>query len=175
MRCSFAREASLHEPPAYFSCVRISGGTRRSVGGSAHVSATATYRVPSDTPSAARSIGSGLVVLPAPVLASSLSSHSTLHRRCEVTGVESRLGRSGAEPSLRSSSRDLAALCRGCNDETSNFQPVDDDTVHAQESALGIARRPRPPLARTDRRAKSAHGIVVTVQYCAQRSRFLSK
>jgi len=91
MRCSFSREASLHEPPAYFSCVRISGGTRRSVGGSAHVSATATYRVPSDAPSAARSIGSGLVVLPAPVLASSLSSHSTVHRRCEVTGVESNM------------------------------------------------------------------------------------
>ena len=83
-----AREASLHEPPAAFSCVRIGGGTRRSVGGSAHVSATATYRVPSDAPSAALSIGPGLVVLRAPVLASSLSSPSTAHRRCEVTGVE---------------------------------------------------------------------------------------
>ena len=45
--------------------------------------------VPSDAPSAALSIGPGLVVLRATVLASSLSSHIRKHRRCEVTGVES--------------------------------------------------------------------------------------
>ena len=85
----FAREASLHEPAAAFLCMRISGGTQRCVGRSAHVPTTATYRVPSDAPSAALSIGPGLVVLRAPLLASSLSSHIAVHRRSEVTGVES--------------------------------------------------------------------------------------